>query len=164
MRTTDTGLSGNDSPAPSEARLNELRLKALIEASPEVVYRMSADWGEMKELAGGGFLPDTNDSSRAWLMDYIPTEDHAVVSAAIDEAIRTKKLFSLEHRVRQADGGIGWTLSRAVPILDDNREILEWAGAASDVTARREAEQQLRDLNVRLEDRIREHSASFRLF
>jgi len=164
MRTTDTGMSGTDSPAPSEARLSELRLKALIEASPEVVYRMSADWGEMKELAGGGFLPDTNDSSRAWLMDYIPAEDHAVASAAIDKAIRTKTLFSLEHRVRQADGGIGWTLSRAVPILDDNGEILEWAGAASDVTARREAEQQLRDLNASLENRIKEHSASLHLF
>lgn len=53
MRTTDTGVNGTDGPAPSEARLSELRLKALIEASPEVVYRMSADWGEMKELAGG---------------------------------------------------------------------------------------------------------------
>ena len=55
MRTTDTGMSGTDSPAPSEACLSELRLKALIEASPAVVYRMSADWGEMTELAGGGF-------------------------------------------------------------------------------------------------------------
>jgi PAS domain S-box-containing protein len=164
MRTTDTGMSGIDGPAPSEARLSELRLKALIEASPEVVYRMSADWGEMKELAGGGFLPDTNDSSRAWLMDYIPDQDQAVVSAAIDKAIQTKTLFSLEHRVRRVDGGIGWTLSRAVPILDDDGEILEWAGAASDVTARREAEQQLRDLNASLEDRIKERSASLHLY
>jgi len=164
MRTTDTDTNGIDDPAPSDVRLSELRLKALIEASPEVVYRMSADWGEMKELAGGGFLPDTNDSSRSWLMDYIPTEDQAVVSAAIDKAIRTKTLFSLEHRVRRADGKIGWTLSRAVPILDNDGEILEWAGAASDVTARRDAEQQLRDLNASLNDRIREHSASLHLY
>lgn len=155
------GLSGQVSASEG---LSERRLQALIEASPEVLYRMSPDWGEMRELAGGGFLSDTHDSNRAWLMDYIPSEDQGTVTAAIDQAIRHKAMFHLEHRVRRADGGIGWTLSRAVPILDDGGEIVEWAGAASDVTARHEAEQQLRDLNATLEERIEERSAALRLY
>lgn len=134
--------------------LSQRRLQALIEASPEVLYRMSPDWGEMRELAGSGFLSDTRDGNRAWLMDYIPVEDQEMVTAAIDEAIRNKTIFNLEHRVRRADGGIGWTLSRAVPVLNEAGEIMEWAGAASDVTARHEAEQQLRDLNATLQERI----------
>ncbi|WP_043978764.1 PAS domain-containing protein [Novosphingobium sp. P6W] len=155
------GLSGEVSASEG---LSERRLQALIEASPEVLYRMSPDWGEMRELAGGGFLSDTHDSNRAWLMDYIPSEDQGTVTAAIDQAIRNKAMFHLEHRVRRADGGIGWTLSRAVPILDDGGEIVEWAGAASDVTPRHEAEQQLRDLNATLEERIEERSAALRLY
>lgn len=59
---------------------------------------------------------------------------------AIDSAIREKRMFELEHRVRRVDGSFGWTLSRAVPILDPAGRIVEWFGAASDVTARREAE------------------------
>jgi PAS domain-containing protein len=43
-------------------------------------------------------------------------------------------VFELEHRVRRPDGTLGWTLSRAVPLLDDDGQIIEWVGAATDVT------------------------------
>ena len=61
--------------------------------------------------------------------------------SAIREAIHNKEVFQLEHRVIRVDGSLGWTFSRAVPLLDDHGEILEWFGAASDVSARREAEE-----------------------
>jgi two-component system CheB/CheR fusion protein len=53
------------------------------------------------------------------------------------------------------DGSIGWTSSRAVPILDGDGEIVEWFGAASDVTARREAEARQRLLLAELQHRVR---------
>jgi PAS domain S-box-containing protein len=59
-------------------------------------------------------------------------------------------VFELEHRVRRADGSLGWTLSRAVPLLDDADEVTEWFGAASDVTERRRAEEALRESEARL--------------
>jgi two-component system, chemotaxis family, CheB/CheR fusion protein len=68
-----------------------------------------------------------------------------VVRKAIDEAIAAKTVFELEHRVRRPDGGFGWTLSRAVPILDVRGDIVEWFGAASDITARKAIEERLRD-------------------
>lgn len=53
-------------------------------------------------------------------------------------------LMASEERFRAlADGSIGWTFSRAVPILDDGGEIIEWFGAASDITARKEIEEAL---------------------
>jgi hypothetical protein len=39
----------------------------------------------------------------------------------IREAVRTKGLFELEHRVRRTDGTLGWTNSRAVPLLNDKK-------------------------------------------
>lgn len=129
--------------ADTRLRESEARLRALAEASSDVLYRMNPDWTEMRELEGGGFLSDTTEPSRAWLMDYIPPEDRASVSSAIDAAICTKSVFVLEHGVRRADGTTGWTLSRAVPIIRGDGEIVEWFGAASDVTARREAEERL---------------------
>jgi signal transduction histidine kinase len=38
---------------------------------------------------------------------------------------------------------LGWTSSRAVPLLDATGNITEWLGAASDITARKQAEQAL---------------------
>ena len=69
---------------------------------------------------------------------------------AIQEAVRTKSTLDLEHRVRRADGSLGWAQSRAVPHLDANGAITEWFGAASDVTARKQAEALLRRNEARL--------------
>lgn len=159
-----------DGAASVEHRLrsSEARLRLLTEASSDVLYRMSPDWGEMKELDGGGFLPSTPSSkpNRSWLLAYIPETDRVAVSTAIEEAIRLKDTFDLEHRVIRADGTIGWTLSRAVPLLGPDGEILEWFGAASDISARREAETalrqseaSLRELNETLEQQVEQRTA-----
>jgi signal transduction histidine kinase len=64
-------------------------------------------------------------------------------------------MFELEHRVRRTDGTSGWTNSRAVSLLNVNGEILEWFGAASDVTARKEAEENFRKLAQTLDAEVR---------
>ncbi|TGN49289.1 PAS domain S-box protein, partial [Paracoccus liaowanqingii] len=125
--------------------ISDERLTALARASSDVFYSMSADMSELRALMGGDFVPDTVSPSIDWLRDYLPPEDHPAALLAINEAIARKGIFQLEHRVRQLDGSIGWAQSRAVPILDAQGEILEWFGAASDVTLRKQAEDRLRD-------------------
>lgn len=131
--------------AEAAVRQSEERLRALTTASADVVYRMSADWSEMRHLEGRKFLADTAEPSRRWLDKYIHPEDQQRVMAAIDDAVRTKSMFDLEHRVLQADGNLGWTHSRAVPLLDERGDIIEWIGSASDVTARKQAENAMRE-------------------
>ena len=126
------------------------RLTAYLSASADVRCRRSPDWSRMHELVGRRFLADTMAANDRWLIDYIHPDDQPHVRAVIDEAIRTKGVFELEHRVKRADGSWAWTFSRAVPILDAHGEIREWFGAASDVTARRETEARLRESEERL--------------
>jgi PAS domain-containing protein len=136
----------------SEAvRESEERFRALVSASSDVMYRMSADGSEMRYLRGREFISDTHEPSQTWLQKYIHPEDQAHVLTVIREAVRTRSVFELEHRVVRADGSLGWTFSRAIPMLDDHGEIVEWFGMASDVTARKEAEVKLR----RGEERMR---------
>jgi PAS domain S-box-containing protein len=71
------------------------------------------------------------------------------VTRTIQEAIRNKSVFALEHRVIRTDGTLGWTISRAVPILNDAGEIIEWFGAASDITNLKIAEEALRESEER---------------
>jgi PAS domain S-box-containing protein len=123
-------------------RQSEQRFRALTIAASEVLYSMSPDWTVMRELHGGGFLAD-HISSNDWLNDYIPSDEQPRVTAAIEEAIRTKGVFELEHRVWLGDGTIGWASSRAVPLFDAKGRIREWFGAASDITARKRAEDAL---------------------
>lgn len=129
--------------AEEDLRKVERRFSSLIMATSEVVYQMNPDWSEMLQLNSYGFLSNSKTPNSNWLQDYIPPIDQQHVKDVINEAIRTKSVFELEHRVWRKDGSIGWTFSRAIPILDDNGEIIEWFGAANDITEKKNAEEAL---------------------
>jgi signal transduction histidine kinase len=133
-------------------RSSEERFRALVTATSDMLYRMSPDWAQMWALDGRGFLPDTTVADANWLRRYIPEDEQARVSAAIRSAVLTKSVFELEHRVLRIDGTAGCVLSRAVPLLNDNNEIVEWFGAALDLTARKNAEDALRDADRRKDE------------
>ena len=131
--------------ASESIQASEERFRALMSATSDVVYRMSADWTELSNLRGREFIADTHEPSRSWLDKYIPPDDQPLIMEALQAAIRSKGVFELEHRVMRVDGTLGWTFSRAIPLLNDNGEIREWFGAASDVTAQKQAEESLRE-------------------
>ena len=129
----------------AQLRNSEERFRALVTASSDVVYQMSGDWSEMRHLAGREFIADTLEPSTTWLGKYIHPDDQPRVTETIQTAIGNRSVFALEHRVIRADGTLGWTFSRAVPIIDETGRILEWFGAASDITDIRKAEKALRE-------------------
>lgn len=43
----------------------------------------------------------------------------------------------MEHRIINADDSVKWVFSRVVPILDEKQKIVEWFGAASDITSQK---------------------------
>ncbi|KOP27710.1 histidine kinase [Hapalosiphon sp. MRB220] len=124
-------------------RESEERFRLFVTASSNMIYRMSADWREMRNLEGKNILANTENPSRTWFETYILPEDQSQVWATIQEAIRTRSKFELEHRVIQQDGLIGWVFSRAIPMLNQQGEIVEWFGTGSDVTDRKRAEAKL---------------------
>jgi PAS domain S-box-containing protein len=134
---------------------SEARFRALVTATSDVIYSMSADWRIMRQLDGRGFFTDTTEPTTDWQSNNIPPEEQGKVTAAINEAIRAKKIFQLEHRVLRVDGTQGWTFSRAVPILDNNGEIIEWFGTASDITDRKQAEEALQKAREQSEQQKR---------
>ena len=133
----------------------EGRFRALVTATSDIVYIMSPDWTIMQQLDGRGFLPDTCEPIMNWQQKYIFAEDQAMVGAAIAEAISTKKIFQLEHRVKRIDGTPGWTLSKAVPITNEHGQIMEWFGAATDITERRQIQETLRQSTGQAEQQKR---------
>lgn len=134
---------------------SEVRLRALLIATSDVIYSMSADWRVMRELDGRGFLKDAKEPTIDWRSNNIHPEDLDKVNAAIDEAIKEKKIFQLEHRVLRADSTPGWTFSRAVPLLDDRGEIVEWFGTASGITERKNTEEAFRISRVQSDQQKR---------
>jgi len=136
--------------------LNETRrAAAFVQASSQVLYSLNPDWSEMRELKGGGFLPDTSDTNRNWLVDYIPEDDRFRVTTEVKRAIADQAPFQLEHKVHLANGEIGWTSSKAVPLLDADGAVMEWFGAAADITERVRANLEADQIRTRLETALR---------
>ncbi|MFB6236408.1 MAG: PAS domain-containing protein [Halopenitus sp.] len=129
--------------AEQELQESKDRFRALVTASSDALYRMSPDWTEMYQLEGQEFIADTEEPTNEWLEKYIHPDDREYVMETVNESIRTKSVFELEHRVERPDGSLGWTFSRAVPRLDEDDEVIEWVGMAKDVTERKEYEQEL---------------------
>ncbi|WP_236618555.1 hybrid sensor histidine kinase/response regulator [Rhodopirellula europaea] len=127
----------------SEATLreNERRFRALTQATSDIVFRMNADWSEMGMLEGRTFIDSTTEPSRSWLDHYIHPDDQIEVRKAIQDSVEKRSLYELEHRVIRIDGTLGWIHSRAVPIFDDAGNVVEWFGAGTDVTEKKQIEE-----------------------
>jgi PAS domain S-box-containing protein len=133
----------NGTPAQQALVSSEARLRALAAVASDVVYWMSADWSELRLLQGREFIADTSEPTQSWLEKYIHPDDRSAVMGHVQEAIRSRGVFELEHRVLRADGTLAWSHSRAIPILDDQGAILEWVGTATDVTSRKQDQERL---------------------
>ena len=122
---------------------SEAQLRAYVTTTSDAVYRMNPDWSEMRQLHGQDFIPDTERPDRSWMEKYIHPGDRQHVMEVIKRAIETTSIFELEHRVIRVDGSLGWTFSRAIPLLDKDGKIVEWFGTAKDVTERKKAEKSI---------------------
>ncbi|WP_425511624.1 PAS domain-containing protein [Xanthomonas arboricola] len=148
----------------SEAlRESERRLDALVRASSQSIFSASADWRELRQLVGEGALSDALSASLNWQQEMVHPDDRARLAEAIAHSIINKTGLDVEYRVLDTDQRVGWTLMRAIPLLDEGEQIVEWFGTAADITDKRLAEQQLRQLTETLEERVRERSAALLL-
>lgn len=150
-RSTPHPASGGAQPGSGFAAqvLAQKRLEALTAATSDVVYRMSADWSEMQPLDGRGLVASNDAPVRDWMERNLPADEHARVRAAIARAIADKDLFELEHRVLRPEDADGWTYSRAVPVLDEDGDIIEWFGLARDITEAKRAQATLQESEQR---------------
>lgn len=149
--------------ANSELAHSERRLGALVSASSQSLYAMSADWQEMRPIAGAGAADGALPAVTGWREERVHPDDRPLLEAAIAQAMATRQPLRLEHRALLADGSVRWVLMRAVPLLDDAGAVTEWFGTASDVTERRLAETQLRQLTQTLEERVQARSAELQV-
>lgn len=123
-------------------RYSESRLHSLIEATSDLIFRMNPDGTEMQTLGGRRLLGTVGEASN-WIEEHVPEKDRAQIRRALGKAIERCQPLEIEHRVRIPGGAEGWLHSRAVPVVGDDGKITEWFGIATDITARRQVEEQL---------------------
>ncbi len=131
----------------------EARYQTLIEQIPAVTYMESAAEPGRKLYVSPqvrtilGFEP-AGWSHEGWLQAIHP-EDRERVHAEDLKTQENGEPFSCEYRMVRPDGGIVWLQDDAVLLRDDRGEPLYRQGVRFDITARKEAEEHLREAETR---------------
>lgn len=138
--------SGMEKPEKAEAladdalRKSEEQFRALVIASIDAIYQISADWSIINRLTGSNLNTERKADSLGWIDEYIYPDDRQLIKSAINEAIRTRKGFETEYRCYH-NNTISWRFLKAIPVLDENNEVTEWFGTVKDINARKKAEE-----------------------
>jgi len=128
----------------------ESLLRSLMENVPGAVYRCAndADWtmlgiGDDIETISAYPATDFIASSVRSFTSIIHPDDCARVHGEVNVTVAAGRSFSLEYRIRRADGELRWILDRGVLTVD--RQGDSWLdGIIFDITERRSTEELLR--------------------
>jgi PAS domain S-box-containing protein len=105
-----------------------------------------------------GMQPDQTFGYRD-LVASIHPEDQPRMQAAVQETNRSGRDYAIEYRVIWPDGTHHWVEVRAQPYHDRHGNVQRLVGVSADITARKNAEDDLRRLNETLEDRVLKRTA-----
>ncbi|NEP20225.1 MAG: PAS domain S-box protein, partial [Leptolyngbya sp. SIO4C1] len=152
--------------AEAALRLSEKRWQLAIQndgifdlnvETGEVFY--SARWKGMLGYAADELL---NDCCEWW--HRIHPDDLARITLA-EQRFRGGQTahFKEEYRLRCKDGSYKWILGRAQALRDRTGQALRLIGSHTDISDRKQAEAQLRQLNAQLESRVKERTAALQV-
>jgi PAS domain S-box-containing protein len=91
-------------------------------------------------------------------LSYYEPQSRAAVSAALERAVMFGEAYDLEMELNSAQGDHRWVRSIGQPVMENGR-VVRVRGSLQDISERRRAEAQIRELNLSLEQRVAERTA-----
>lgn len=129
-------------------RRSEERFRSLTFATSPVVWVMSCDGRISSDVDNRSWLAFTGQTPEQMLgdgwLDAIHPADRAKVRAAWQRAIETVSTYAVDYRLRRRDGEYRLIQAHGVPVSGPVGNLREWVGTSSDVTERKQAEEELR--------------------
>jgi PAS domain S-box-containing protein len=126
--------------------IRELNGKDRFLLSPELEAMVGLEPGE---------YPETEQA----LFRFIHPEDRELVRQAFARLTATRQDYEVEFRFTPRNRPVKWMLGRGRAYCDTEGKLVRLAGVAVDITARKEAEQEILRLNADLEERVRQRTA-----
>ncbi|MFY0566489.1 sensor histidine kinase [Archangium lansingense] len=147
--------------AEAGQRQTEQRFQLLVESAQEGLWTVDADNRTtyvnryLVEMLGYT-VEEMMDKT---LFDFINEEDHVITREYMEERLEGRSAVLKDFRLVRKDGTSIWTLISNTPLHDESGRYIGAMAMVTDITLRREAEEQVRQLNTELERRIAERTA-----
>jgi two-component system, cell cycle sensor histidine kinase and response regulator CckA len=137
--------------AEAALRESERRFRELADHAPILVWLAGPD-GKCSyfnrvwlEFTGRKMAEELGDG---WVAG-IHSDDRTSCLQAYRAAVAARRPFTLEYRLRRADGNYRWILDTGVPRFTDSRAFVGFIGSGLDITDRKEMEEALRQSEER---------------
>ena len=133
-------------------RDSEHRFRQLADSLPQLVWTCDQDgWCD---YLGHQWIEYTGITAepqlgKGWL-DQVHPDDRADALARWEQSVLDGGRFQVEYRLRRHDGCYRFFDVRAVPLRDSAGTIVKWFGACTDITERKQAEDELRTSRTHL--------------
>jgi len=139
-------------------------LDAIIHTAPDMIFSRQADGG--RDYISDRFYEYTgaapgSGNGFGWV-DYLHPEDREQATAHWERCVKSGTNYEAEYRLRSKDGTYRWFRARAVPIRDDQDNIVRWYGTCSDIHDSKVLEQAIRDSALTLEKMVEDRTADLR--
>ncbi len=126
---------------------SEQTYRSLVEHVPLIVYLVTADGTAMflnrfVEHMIGVVPQELSGHHEAWA-EHIHPLDRARVVAHFEACLRQGKKCHQEYRMIHKDGHSVYVVDHAVPVLDDQNELIRMDGIVLDVTASKELQEKI---------------------
>src|SRR5882762_1746006 len=138
------GIKTRSVDADQASNAMEERLRLILDTIPAIVWRKlpdgSADFLNKRFLEYTGLSLESG-MGWGWMKAFHPDDGLMEEWRA---ALAAGRPFEMEARLRRADGVWRWFQLRAVPLRDEQGNVVKWYGTTSDIDDLKKAEDRLR--------------------
>lgn len=132
-------------------RESQSRFKTMSDASPVMLWM--ADTDKACVFFNAAWLRFTGRSMAeeygyGWVQG-VHMDDRERCVRTYEHAFETRETFSMEYRLRRADGEYCWVQDHGIPYYDSNDEFVGYVGSCVDIHKRKLAEEALRQSEAR---------------
>jgi len=145
---------------------SEQRYKQLLESITDYTYNVEIkDGSPVKTIHSygckkvTGYTPDDYLTNQKLWLQMVHPEDQNIVEHYADRLYEGKDIPPLEHRIIHKNGTTIWVRNTYVLKHDANGKVIGYDGLITDITERKIAEEEIRKLNIELEDRVTKRTA-----
>src|SRR3954452_22993300 len=141
--------------AEQQLRERERQLESLMGHLPGMAYRALADehWTALFASKGiedlTGYPADEFTSRRLNYADIMLPEDRPATREAVFTALRERRMYEAEHRIRHKDGSVRWIWARGHGVFAPEGSLRFIEGLNLDITRRHRTEEALRESEQR---------------